>query len=172
MTKKTRIKATAANVPQDRESVQSWIKQLGDVQRELGRKTAAMNDEIAVITEDYKPDINHLSDKAKALQKGIQTWCEAHRAELTEKGVKTVNLVTGEISWRQRPPSVSLRGIPAVLESLHSLGLQRFIRTKEEPNKDAMLNEADVAASVAGVTIKTGVEDFVIKPFEQQVDGG
>jgi host-nuclease inhibitor protein len=32
-----------------------------------------------------------------------------------------------------------------------------------------MLNEPDTAASVPGVTIKTGVEDFVITPFEQEV---
>ncbi|MDR1660890.1 MAG: host-nuclease inhibitor Gam family protein [Azoarcus sp.] len=40
---------------------------------------------------------------------GIQLWCEAHRAELTTTGGKTTNLVTGEVSWRQRPPSVSVR---------------------------------------------------------------
>lgn len=56
-----------------------------------------------------------------------------------------------------------------MLESLRTLGLVRFIRTKEEVNKEAMLNEPELAATVAGVTIKTGVEDFVITPFEQDI---
>ncbi len=170
-TTKTRVKATATNVPQTREEAQTWIKQLGDAQRELGVVSAKMNDELAEITDTYKPQINALQDKAKELQKGIQTWCEAHRAELTDSKTKTANLVTGEVSWRQRPPSVTIRGKDAVLDSLRSLGLMQFIRTKEEINKDAMLNEPDIAASVAGVSIKTGVEDFVIKPFEQAVEG-
>ena len=56
-----------------------------------------------------------------------------------------------------------------MLEILLKLGLVRFIRVKEEVNKEAMLNEPELAATVAGVTIKTGVEDFVITPFEQDI---
>lgn len=169
MTKK-RVKADAQDTPQSREQVQTWIKDLGDTQRELGRTETLMNDELAVITNNYKPHINTLTTKIKALQKGIQTWCEANRVELTDGKSKTVKLVTGKVSWRQRPPSVSLRKIDAVLESLRTLGLQRFIRNKEEVNKDAMLAEPEIAKTVAGVTIKTGAEDFVIEPFEQRVE--
>lgn len=167
MSKKTRIKAATLETPQTREETQTWIKELGDVQREAGRQTAAMNDEIGAITERYKDPLNTLADRAKALQAGIQAWCEAHRAELTQGKGKTANLVTGEVSWRQRPPSVVIRGAEAVLEALRSLGLERFIRVKEEINKDAMLNEPDLAATVAGVSVRKGAEDFVIKPFEQ-----
>jgi bacteriophage Mu gam like protein len=166
MSKKTRIKAATLEAPQSREETQSWIKELGDVQREAARQTAAMNDEIGMITERYKDPLNTLTDRAKALQTGIQAWCEAHRTELTGKG-KTANLVTGEVSWRQRPPSIVIRGAESVLEALRSLGLQRFIRTKDEVNKDAMLNEPELAATVAGVSVRKGAEDFVIKPFEQ-----
>lgn len=167
MSKKTRIKAATTDAPQTREETQTWIKELGDVQREAGRQTAAMNDEIAVITERYKDPLSALNDRAKALQAGIQAWCETHRAELTQGRGKTANLVTGEVSWRQRPPSIAIRGVESVLDALRSLGLHRFIRTKEEVNKDAMLNEPDIAATVAGVSVRKGAEDFVIKPFEQ-----
>ena len=166
--KKTRAKAATLETPHSREETQSWIKQFGDAQRELGRQEAAMNDEIAEITERYKPKINELSDESKRLQAGIQIWCEAHRSELTNTRSKTANLVTGEVSWRQRPPSVTVRGVDAVLDALRTLGLTRFIRSKDEINKDAMLNEPDIAATVQGVTIKSGLEDFVIKPFEQK----
>ena len=44
--------------------------------------------------------------------------------------------------------------------------LHAFVRNKEEINKEAMLNEPDKAKSVPGVSIVTGVEDFVIVPFE------
>ena len=57
----------------------------------------------------------------------------------------------------------------AVIEHLKSLGLQRFVRTKEEPNKEAMLAEPDAVRGVAGITLNTGVEDFTITPFQVQV---
>ena len=159
---KTRLKAQTLAAPQSREETQNWIKDLGDVQREHTRAVAAMNDEIAVITERHKTAINALADRAKELQSGIQSWCEANRAELTAEG-KTVNLITGKVSWRLRPPSIRIRSQETVLEALRTLGLIRF---KEEVNKDAMLAEMDIAATVAGVTVVKGVEDFVITPHE------
>ena len=101
----------------------------------------------------------------KLLQAGVQTWCEANRKELCGTG-KTANLITGEVQWRARPPSVTIRGAEVVLENLKSLGLERFVRVKEEANKEAMLNEPDAVRGVAGITINSGVEDFTITPFE------
>ena len=73
------------------------------------------------------------------------------------------------MAWRQRPPSVSIRGTEAVLETLERMGLTRFIRTRSEPNKEAMLAEPDAVRGIAGITIVSGVEDFVITPFEAEV---
>ena len=46
------------------------------------------------------------------------------------------------------------------------MGLGRFVRVKNEPNKDAMLNEPDAVRGIAGISIVTGVEDFIVTPFE------
>ncbi len=128
-----------------------------------------MNDAIAEITEKYASQIAPLKTSIETLSKGVQGWCEANRDELTNGGkVKTANLVTGDVSWRQRPPSVSIRGVDAVMETLERLGLQRFIRTKQEINKEAILLEPKAVAGVAGITVKSGIEDFSIIPFEQE----
>lgn len=165
-TKPNRLKSAAAPyASQTKEDCQRDIKRIGDLQRDLARETAAMNDKIAQATEAAAPRLEALKERIEALQKGVQTWCEANREELCGKG-KTANLITGEVSWRQRPPSVGIRGVDAVLETLKRLGLARFIRTKEEPNKEAMLNETDAVRGVAGITINTGTEDFIITPFE------
>ena len=47
--------------------------------------------------------------------------------------------------------------------------LKRFIRTKEEINKEAILDEPEVVASVKGISI-TQKEDFVIVPFETELE--
>lgn len=165
-----RIKnAAAAYVPQSRDAVITDIKRIGDLQREASRLETEMNDAIAEITEKFAARIAPLKTDIETLSKGVQGWCEANRDELTNGGkVKTANLVTGDVSWRVRPPSVSIRGMDAVMETLERLGLQRFIRTKQEINKEAILLEPKAVAGVAGITVKSGIEDFSIIPFEQE----
>ena len=172
MARVTKLKAKAqAYAPQSANDCAADIKKLGDLQRDFARTQADMNDEIASITKKYQPKLETLTGRIETLQQGVQTYCEAHRDELTNAGkVKFANFITGEVNWRQRPPSVSIRGADAVLETLARMGLTRFIRTKEEPNKEAMLNEPDAVRGIAGINIVTGVEDFVIAPFEASAE--
>lgn len=165
-----RLKTKAQTyVPQSKDDAAADIRKIGDIQRESLRTTAEMNDAIAAITHRYQPRLDALGEQIKTLQEGVQGYCEAHRDELTDGGrVKTASLITGEVQWRQRPPSVSVRGAESVIETLKRLGLGKFVRTKEEVNKEAILNEPDAVRGVAGITVVTGVEDFVITPFEQE----
>ena len=168
---KTRIKAKAqTNVPQTLDAAAADIRAIGDLQRELLRSTAEMNDAIAHITHTYQPVLKTIGEQIDQLQEGVQAYCEANRSELTHDGrVKTANLITGEVQWRQRPPSVRITGAESVIETLERLGLSQFVRTKQEVNKDAILNEPDGVKGVAGIVVVTGVEDFVITPFQQEV---
>lgn len=170
-TPKRRIKsAAAAYVAQSKNEVISLIKQLGDKQRELVKAEAEMNNQIAAITYRYSPVAEKMKDEIKEMQACIQAWCNAHREELTDSNkVKTVNLTTGEVQWRSRPPSIRISKVAAVISYLKRTGLQRFIRNKEEINKDALLAEPDIVKSIPGVNILRGAEDFVITPFEQEI---
>lgn len=166
----TRIKnKTLAHVPQSKNDCAQFIRNIGDLQRQFERERAAMNDAIAATTQQHQPVLADLQQRIEALQAGVQAWCEAHRVELCGPGDKlgkTANLVTGEVSWRQRPPSVSIRGAETVLDTLLRMGLGRFVRVKNEPNKEAMLAEPDAVRGIAGISIATGVEDFIVTPFE------
>lgn len=168
----TRLKNKAQiYVPQTRDDAAADIRKIGDIQRQFARQAAAMNDAIAEITHAHQPLLDALGEQIKTLQDGVQGYCEAHRDDLTDGGkVKTANLVTGEVQWRKRPPSVSVRGADSVIETLKRLGLTRFVRTNEEVNKEAILNEPDQVKGVAGLKVITGVEDFVITPFEQEAN--
>jgi phage host-nuclease inhibitor protein Gam len=143
------------------------IKTLGDLQREMGRVAFEMNDAIAELTESYQPILAGHQAHVDLLSASVQGWCEANRALLTRNGeVKTANLVTGEVQWRQRPPSVRVRAMETVIDTLFKLGLDRFLRVKTEVNKEAILAEPSAVLGVAGLSISSGVEDFVITPFE------
>lgn len=171
MTKrKMRLKAAAASyTPQSREQVSSDIKKIGDIQRELTRIETEINDEIAVITNRNMPTIEALKAELNLLQKGVQTWCEANRDEITDHKTKTVNLITGEVSWRTRPESVSIKGVDVVIKALKILKLDRFIRVKEEINKEAILADKNAVKEIKGISIVSGKEDFSIIPFEQEI---
>jgi phage host-nuclease inhibitor protein Gam len=168
--KKTRIKQQALiAVPQSHDDCAADINAIGRLTREITVAQAAMNDEIAAITDRYTAVFTPLQEEVKSLTAGVQSYCEANRDELTLNGkTKTGQFVTGTVQWRQKPPSVAVRGAEAVLEALKRFGLTRFIRVKEELNKEAILNEPDAIAGINGLSIKSGVEDFVIQPFEQE----
>ncbi|EDS7585094.1 host-nuclease inhibitor protein Gam [Salmonella enterica subsp. diarizonae] len=169
--KVSRLKAAAASyTPQSKEQVSIDIKKIGDIQRELTRIEADANDQIAVIMNQNTPKIEALRAELDVLQKGVQTWCEANRSSITKGSSKTANLITGEVAWRTKPDSVSIKGVELVLEALKKLKLDRFIRRKEEINKDAILADKKAVENIKGISIVSGKEVFSITPFEQEIE--
>ena len=170
MAKATKLKAVAQSyVPQTRNEVADHIDLIGTAQRELQRIELNIDDVVSKLRLEQQPKIEQLTQTIADLSKGVQTWCEANRDSITDNGkVKSANLTTGEVNWRQRPPSVKTRASAQLFEKLKRLGFSFFIRSKEELDKDAILAKPQTAKD-AGIEIITGVEDFVITPFEQKL---
>lgn len=173
MATKQRHKSPALPVQaaQSKQDVVENIRVIGDLTREKNRLQADMNDAIAALQEQYATDTAPINARIASLQTGVQTWCEANRDVLTEGGkVKFADFVTGVVKWRVKPPSVSIKGMDAVIALLKQSTLTRFVRVKEEVNKEAILNEPDAVRGIAGISINTGVEEFVIEPAEQSLE--
>jgi len=193
-TKKAKALA-ATNVPQSKDACAQDLFRLGDLQRERARLASEMNDAIAAIAATAQPRLDALQADIDALFNGIQAWCEAHRAEITNNlKVKTANLLTGEVVWRINNPSCNVRGEELVLQTLKKCGLHSYIRTSEAVNKEAVIathmaartittEEAAASAEkrqvlddwrglslVPGLKVTSGVETFSVTPFEQKVD--
>lgn len=168
----TRLKQAAAPypVPQSKDEVNDAIRDIGLAQRERDRIQADMNDRLAKIKEEFEAAAQPHKEKIERLSAGVHTWCEANRDAITQGGkVKYAALPAGEVKWRTRPPRCSVRSAETVLDTLRRLGLNRFIRTKEEPNKEAMLADPEAVSGIAGIKIEQG-EDFVIVPFETSLE--
>ncbi|GJD93396.1 host-nuclease inhibitor Gam family protein [Methylobacterium iners] len=112
---------------------------------------------------------------------------------------KTVQLPTGTVLWREGRFSVKHRGLRnedvveaireriAVLEAAMADAkqarrnveaaehyakiqiLEGFLRTKVEPNKDAMLAAREVAETVRGVIVTRSPEEFAVEPLASQI---
>jgi phage host-nuclease inhibitor protein Gam len=158
-------------VPRSREEGEAWIRQIGEHRREVVRIETAMNDEIGRIKAEHEDFARPYREDIEALLKGLQAWAVAHRDELTDGGKRqSAELATGVISWRLLPARVTIRKAEAVIEALKKLGLTRFLRIKEEINKEAMLEDQEAARLVPGVTIGSAGEHFNVEPFEADLE--
>ncbi len=163
---KNKTKAIS-RVPQSREDAVWSVGRIGTLRRMIAQHRSTAEEAIRVAGEQLERDTADLITELAEHERGVQTWCEANRNGLTGDGkVKFHDFGTGQIKWRSRPASVSIRGVETVIEAFKKLGFVAFVRVKEELNKEAMLADPDKARMVAGVTIKSEGEDFVIEPSE------
>ncbi|MBX9593542.1 MAG: host-nuclease inhibitor Gam family protein [Roseomonas sp.] len=165
----TRMKRKAEVVPAARNLAEAtaWVARIGELQRQQQLIKAALGETIAAATGAADAETIPLVAEAERLHRGVQLWAEANRADLTNEGRrKTVPLASGVLCWRLPPPKVTLSNVDAVMQELRDRNLQKFIRTKQEPNKEAMLAEPGLAALIPGVRIGAGSEQFVIEPAE------
>jgi phage host-nuclease inhibitor protein Gam len=171
---RAKSKTAGANlpVPQTDAEAREAIRTLGDLNRNLVRLEAEMNDQIAQLQQDYGNRAAPLRDQASAMVEGLRIFAEANRDRLTGGKVKFHLFSTGKISWRQKPAKVSIKGVETVIAAIRAMGLgPRFLREKVEINKEAMLEDRATAAAIRGVTIGSDGEDFVVEPFETELQG-
>lgn len=172
MAAKDRIKqpAIAVLVPQDRDAVVAAIAEIGHLTRRRVAIETAMNEALAVIRQQHEEQAYPLAERVKALSQGVQVWCEANRATLTQGGkIKSHKFASGTVNWRTSTPRVVIRSVEAVLEILRQMRLDRFIRLKPEINKEAILNDPESVRDLPGLSIKQD-ESFSIEPFETSLE--
>lgn len=175
MNTKTRIKSAAVEhwVPDSRDAVNQAIAQIGELHRERVRIQADMNDRMATVKADHDAAAKPLGDRINELAKGVQLWCEANRASLTNDGkVKFHEFATGVVKWRLTPWAVAIAKVADVLALLKAKGLQEtYIRSKEEISKEALLadREALTAEPIKGISFKQR-EEIAIVPHESQIE--
>ena len=176
MTKSRSVRAKApamVAIPQSQEEAIAGIARVGDLRDRIAALKAEAEARVRAIGEELERAVAQPAAELAEAERGVQTWCEAHRAELTKGGrVKTVEFGTGRVLWRQRPPRVTIRGIEAAIAICRSFGFGQFLRTRVEINKEAMLADPDRARLVAGVTVSSEGEDFVIEPAGLDVAEG
>ncbi len=168
-----KMKTAGANVPvpQDDSEAREAIREIGDVNRDIVRIEAEMNDKIAALQQEYGAKVAPLREAVTAKIEGVRIFAEANRDRLTNGGkVKYCVYATGQVSWRLRPAKVTIRGKEDVISAIKSAGLgKKFLRVREDINKEAMLDDRAKAIGIAGVTIGSDGEDFVVEPFETEL---
>src|SRR5579862_8782982 len=107
---RVKSRAAAFAVPQSAEQANDFIARIGAAQRQREKIQTRMNDALAKVKTLHEKAARPYALEIATLTAGLQTWCEAHRMELTRDGrIKTYRFAAGEISWRARPPSVLVK---------------------------------------------------------------
>ena len=172
----TKLKIVSTPLPASRDEVNTLIYEIGEEQRARQAIQTQLDDTIANLKKTAESDAKAHSEAIAEKIARVHAWCVANREEITDDGkTKTVKFGTGEVSWRSRPPGVTLiRGVKAedVIASLQQLGRRfaKFLRPKVELNKEAMLDDPDLARDVPGIRIGSAGEDFTVKPIALQLE--
>jgi phage host-nuclease inhibitor protein Gam len=164
-----KAKAKSVNAAQSRSEAEQLLGEIGQLQRQITSLEADMNEKLSTVKEKFEAEAAPLNEAIEEKFEALQTWAESNREDLCKDGGKTARLSTGELVWRVSPPAVRVTGSAAVLDALKSRGLDRFIRSKEEVNKEAILNERDTLPRIPGVEI-VQTEEFSAKPFESEIE--
>jgi phage host-nuclease inhibitor protein Gam len=163
-------KKAVVAVPKSLDEAAEFLTQIGKEQRATDKIQSDLNAKVDELKTKAMANVEPHQEKISQLVEGLFAYAEAHRDELTDGGKrKTIEVPTGIFGWRMTPPAVSLRDVKSILKSLKSLGLERFIRTKEEIDKEAILKEPNVATRVRGVSISQH-EEFIAKPAELEIE--
>lgn len=144
-----RISGTALQTWED---VDAALREIGTIDRDLGRLEAAQNAAIDRVKADTKAKAKPMQDRKAALELAMKEFCEAHRVEFAK--AKTKTLTFGSVGFRLST-RVLIKRVGDTLQALKDLGLTHCIRTREEPDKEALKAlDTETLASV-GAVLKT-----------------
>lgn len=144
-----RIEGTALN---SWDQVDEALREIGVLDRDLGLLESGTNEQIDKIKADTKAAAAPLHDRKAALELAIKEFAEANRGEFTK--VKTRVLTFGSVGFRIST-RVMIKRVADTLQALKDLGLHSCIRTKEEPDKEAMKNLSSETLAEVGASLKT-----------------
>lgn len=144
-----RIEGTAL---QNWDDVDTCLREIGTIDRELGILEAGQNEQIDRIKTETKAAAQPLQDKKSGLELAIKEFCEANRIEFAK--VKTKTLTFGSVGFRLTT-RIIIKRVAETLQALKDLSLAQCIRIKEEPDKEAMKNLSDELLAEVGAGRKT-----------------
>ncbi len=171
MTENKRIRQAAVlMVPQNLDEAANFLFLMAEEERTIIKTLADINRQIEELKAQAVKETKPNEKKINRLIHGLFIFAESHRQELTKNNQrKSVPLVSGSFGWHTTSPAIKIKNTKAVLAELKRLELKRFIRTKEEIDRRAMLKEPELAKTIKGVSIVQH-ENFLVKLAKLEIE--
>jgi phage host-nuclease inhibitor protein Gam len=165
MAKRESKKVIAGITP---EEFQESLHEYAQCDATIDKLTAAMNIEINRVKEKYDGRIAEAAEQKEKQQQIVQAYCMENKKQLFSER-RSLEMIYGEVGFRLGTPKLKL--LPKftwdkVLDKLKAV-MPEYVRTKEEVNKDALLdgrNDEAVAPHLNAVGVWVDQdENFFIK---------
>lgn len=142
------------------------VGRIGAAQVQLARLKASLEVAVAQANLAYETAATPLRAAIAADTELLRGYFDANRASLLTGSKKSVALPTGTIGVKKTTPKLVVADVDALLKRLEEdRKLRRFIRTKSEVDRAALLAEPKVAVTIPGVSIEGGDDAFYVKPL-------
>lgn len=162
MPKKTKLPARPAK---SWEEIDQHLRRLGEIQVSLTDLQGRMTLEINEVKERFDGHAEALRKEKDLLEQAIAGFAEENKAEFVSG--RTRELTFGSLAYRVTK-SIRVISVAGCILGLKALNLHDYIRTKEEPNKEALAGLDD--NTLVKVCAKRVVEDkLTIEPNIEKI---
>jgi phage host-nuclease inhibitor protein Gam len=152
--------------PQTIQEADLSVSEIASLRQTISESELGEETQIERIRKEGATFRRPLQEQLAELERGVQAFAEGHRDDLTQGGrTKSVKLTSGELQWRMTPPELVVSSkvkVATIIATLKRRGLARFVRVKEELDKQALKKEPDVIGTVRGLRLDQH-EEFIIK---------
>lgn len=151
------------------DDVNNALLEIGKAESVVAKKEAEMNGKIQKIKEQYDTDTEEQRNKIDEYKKRVESFCNANKGDFTKQ--RSNPLPHGVIGFRNNPPKVVQLSkkwtVKSSLEFLKKLFNGKYVRTKDEMNKDQILGDYaagivdDSKLAAAGIRIDNDETFFI-----------
>ena len=142
------------------------LQKLCEIESQLEAIDNQADEEISAIKERAATEGKQLREQHKAHIAALEAYSAYYREELF-KDRKSLERPFGTFGYRKAPDSIHVTKETAELLKKH--GFEQYIRTKIEPDKEAMLSLSEDTLALVRATRKSK-EDFFIETKREQVN--
>jgi phage host-nuclease inhibitor protein Gam len=159
------------------------LKRLGELQREKSGLQSSVDEKISILQEELAKALDPIDAEIRLISLSIKQYMDRNRQKHFTTDKKTLNLETGDLSYRRSGLSVKTKSsqklIENILEKNNLLNVRDsfvkkmsrvFLRAKLELDKEAILKDPKKAVELTGVEIDEGLERFYLKPYSTNVE--
>ena len=126
----------------DDEAFARALDHIAGLQPKRAGLVALRDKELQFIQEKHDPEIAKLDEDMKAHLEAAETYATAYRGQLLPGAVKSSETTLAKWGFRIGQPVLKLLNRKhtwaTVLDALKKLGHAEYVRTKEEPDKEAL----------------------------------
>jgi phage host-nuclease inhibitor protein Gam len=148
------------------EEADRLLREMCGIEAEIEAVDNAADEAIAKIKAEAAAEGKPLRDRYKSVVKALEAYARYFRGELF-RDRKSLERPFGSFGFRKAPDAVSVSKETA--ELLKKFGLEQYVRTKIEPDKEAMLALDDETLAQVGAARKQK-EDFFVETRRELVN--